>query len=484
MWLLANYAIKLCRLAAKQLKVPKTASAIIQLYANELHQVDQYHRRFEMTMAQLIAGNSSVEILNKTVKTQYRSFTGQWQKHFQQSISQWPVEGMESNIKIFNKHISPLLKGKKKVAYVMVDALRFELGKELEEMLSGYFTIQTSPVCAFVPTVTKFGMAALLPDAEKALTLEPVDGKLETHLDGVLIKDLQARNNYLKQKLGDRCEVVKLEQLLTNFNKKPDLLVVTTNEIDAAGENLSINALSAIQQSIQNLVRGLNVLRNLDYEKILIVTDHGFMLYPDFQPGDNVSKPQGTWVMQKSRSLAGKGSQPNFALSFSSVDLGINSSVEQFLFLKNYAVFSKNTQYFHEGLSLQETIVPMLEVTIPKVVKELKLEVTLTYRGKSDGFITTRRPIIDLSCFLSGSIGFDPVVIKMEAVSENNVVGQPLASESINEMTRLAEVYPTKAYKIPFEMEDEFEGEFEIIASDPSTGKTFATLKLFTEYLD
>ena len=484
-WLLAEYAIKLCKLCIDDSKLPKSASEIINLYANKLYEVDLYQRRYEMTLAQLIIGNTSVENLSQTIRKQYRTYTNKWQKVFQESISQWPVEGIESNIKIFDKYIAPILKGKRKVAYIMVDALRFELGKELEESLSKHFTIQTTPVCAYLPTVTKFGMAALLPDAEKALSLEVVDGKLEAHLNGVHVKDLQARKNYLKEKLGDRCDIVKMELLLLNYKEQPDLLIVTTNEIDAAGENLSINALSAIQQSIQNLVRGLIAIRSLGYEKIIITTDHGFMLHPDFHPGDNVLKPDGEWVMQKSRSLAGKGIVPEFSLSFSTSELGIKSSIEQFVFLKNYAVFTKNTQFFHEGLSLQETIVPMMEITLTKTVQEVELDITLTYRGKSNGSITTRRPLIDLSCFLQGSsLSFNTVVIKIEALSNNILIGQPLASDTINEITRYAEVYPNSAYKIPFEMEDDFEGEFEIIASDPITGKTFAKLKLSTNYLD
>jgi hypothetical protein len=57
--------------------------------------------------------------------------------------------------------------------------------------------------------------------------------------------------------------------------------------------------------------------------------------------------------MVKSRSLAGSGATPDYVLGFSSEEIGVKSDIKNFVFLKNYAVFEKNTTYFHEGISLQ-----------------------------------------------------------------------------------------------------------------------------------
>ena len=78
------------------------------------------------------------------------------------------------NIEVFTKQIQPLLKSKTKTAYLLVDALRFELAKELEENIEKHFSVQINPSCAYLPTVTKYGMAALLPDADKDLILKEI----------------------------------------------------------------------------------------------------------------------------------------------------------------------------------------------------------------------------------------------------------------------------------------------------------------------
>jgi hypothetical protein len=485
MWLLASLAWRILFTTSQNIKYPKIDKEIVYLYSNTIFEVDLLYREFETTFSQIISGTDSLDTLTKFIRQSYREFIDQLQKAFQESITHWPLEGIDSNIKLFDKYIAPELKGKKKIAYILVDALRFEIGKDLEQTLSKHFAVKITPSCAFVPTVTKFAMAALLPNAEKALALNVIDGKLEAFLDGSPALNLEARRNYLKTKLGDRCEIIELDDLLSNHSSTPDLLVVTTKEIDGAGENLNVtSALASIKQSLSNLVSGLVRIKKLGYEKIVIATDHGFMIYPSFQPGDNVKKPEGEWVLRKSRCVAGRGITTNQTRTFSANDIGVKSTVEQFQFLKNYSVFEKNTQYFHEGISLQEAIVPIIEITPKKSNSQTNIEITLTYRGKSEGTVTTRRPIIDLMCFQEGNIGFDPVSIKIEAIADGVVVGEPYGAEEVNSLTKLVEVYPQRAHKIPISLADEFEGKLDIVASDPVSGKVYSTLILETNYLD
>lgn len=487
LWQLAEFATEIISRTSDGNKTFKTVQDLVQAYTKEFYLIDQYHRKYEMHYNQLLLENETAVELTNLTRNAYRAFADKLQKKFQEHIvsTGWPIEGIQKNIQIFDKRIYPALKSKKKTAYILVDALRYELGKELEESLRQYFKIEVDASCAFMPSVTKYGMSALLPEADKKLSLRLHADKLEAFMEDTPLLNLSDRKNWIKQKLGDRCNIISLDQLIGNNEvKKADLLIITSNEIDAAGENLSNNALNAMQHAMQHLSRGILKLKTLGYEHIIIATDHGFMLYPNFQPGDNVSKPQGNWKMIKTRSLAGSGHIPDYALGFSPSQLGIQSEVEQFLFLKNFAVFERNTQYFHEGLSLQENIVPILVITVPKGKQEQRLEITLTYRGKSEGTITTRRPLIDLSSYLEGSLGLEAVSVKLEALAGETVVGEPITSEAINDMTKLAEIYPSQVYKIPFAMKEDFEGKFEVRASDPLTGKTFASIFLSTDYLD
>ena len=45
------------------------------------------------------------------------------------------------------------------------------------------------------------------------------------------------------------------------------------------------------------------------------------------------------------------------------------------------------------------------------------------------------------------------------------------------------EITPGESMKLTLEMEEEFEGDFLITATNPATGKTYHTLPLTTEYM-
>ncbi len=55
-----------------------------------------------------------------------------------------------------------------KTAYVWVDALRFEMARELVEVLKEDFDLSLQPAIATMPTITEIGMASLLPKASQS----------------------------------------------------------------------------------------------------------------------------------------------------------------------------------------------------------------------------------------------------------------------------------------------------------------------------
>jgi hypothetical protein len=275
-----------------------------------------------------------------------------------------------------------------------------------------------------------------------------------------------------------------MDKLISTSTFDPiDLLIVTTSEIDTAGENLASNSMHAMHQAVQNLVKSIYLLSHNGYDKIILATDHGFVLHPIFQAGDNVSKPAGEWIMTKSRSLAGIGATPDSALGFTAQKLGIKTKVKDFVFLKGFAVFEKNTNYFHEGLSLQENVVPVMVVSKIVVKKEDKIGVNVTYKGKTVGIITSRRPSFEVASFIDGKLGFDPITIRMEAISGTQVVGKPSADEKVNETSKFVEIIPGQTYKIALDMDTDFEGDFEVRITDPVTNKLYSTINVKTDYI-
>lgn len=485
-WKLAEYGYHIIQRCKNASVNTSTLKAVIDSYTNDLFKTDQFQRKFEKELMEVLQPNDSLQQLVKLVRNSYNSFTEKTQKNYQQLIANehWPVAGMLNNTEVFTKQIQPLRKSNTKTAYLLIDALRFELGKELEEQLEKHFNVQLLPSCAYLPTVTKYGMAALLPEAEKQLHLENHDSSLEAFIGDKILLNLSQRKEYLKDKLGDRCNIISLDKLIstTSFDST-DLLIVTTNEIDTAGENLASNSLHAMHQAVQNLVKAIYLLSLNGFEKLVIATDHGFVLHPIFQAGDNVAKPAGEWIMTKSRSLAGQGATPDTALGFTAQQIGVKSAVKDFLFLKGYAVFEKNTNYFHEGLSLQENIVPVIILSKIVAKKEEHITINITYKGKSTGIITSRRPSFEIASFIEGKLGLEAIAVRMEAVAGSQIVGKPTSDEKVNETTKLVEIVPGQTYKIALDMDTDFEGKFEVRVTDPVSNKLYSSITLKTDYI-
>jgi hypothetical protein len=60
----------------------------------------------------------------------------------------------------------------RRVAYILVDALRYELGVALHAQLAETDQAELQPACAQLPTVTPVGMASLLPGAAMSAAVE------------------------------------------------------------------------------------------------------------------------------------------------------------------------------------------------------------------------------------------------------------------------------------------------------------------------
>lgn len=86
-----------------------------------------------------------------------------------------PIKGLHQQRDIFEKQVKPLL-GDGKVAYVWVDALRFEMARELCRSLKDDFELEIQPAIGTIPTITEIGMAALLPKANESSKVVAVGG--------------------------------------------------------------------------------------------------------------------------------------------------------------------------------------------------------------------------------------------------------------------------------------------------------------------
>ena len=152
---------------------------------------------------------------------------------------------------------------------------------------------------------------------------------------------------------------------------------------------------------------------------------------------------------------------------------------------ESFGTFAKAAPYFHEGLSLQECVLPVLTVDMRAAEEEKpsKMEVQLSYKGGATEKITMLRPMIEMAVFQSDMFG-ESLEMHVEAWAGKKLVGEVGTSEHVNPATGLVRIKPGQAIKVQLKMDEEFRGSFEVRAYDPVTAVRYGTIKLKTDYME
>ena len=288
-----------------------------------------------------------------------------------------------------------------KMAYVLVDALRFELGQSLCERLGAggdraQSTITDAVACA--PTITPVGMSAVLPGAATGLSLAISGGALVVTLDGAVMKTVPDRIGTLRQAVGDVLEidftnlVARSDAQLKEEIQAVDLVVVRSTDIDAAGESGRIgSAWRTVDDFLDDLTSQLFRLGRLGIERAVVVADHGFIvLSQQLSSGRVLERPSNDGELHR-RCWIGKGGvTPDGAVRFTAEALGVGGDVDVVV-PKGLAVFpsSGSRQFFHGGLSPQELVIPVIEVALQQTTLASsghpKVTVAVAGRGITTG---------------------------------------------------------------------------------------------------
>lgn len=498
-WSLASRALELLE-AAGRLSTPKfpTLESIVHGYAMTWRDLDRHHREMEQSVNQWQGDHEELEALVARAREEYFKSVEALQAEFVRLVEAegWPASGNQLlwNCQIFSKVILPSLEAGERVAYFLVDSLRYELGVELEKQLSDKLQVTLQTVCAQLPTYTEVGMASLMPEAESMLKMALKDGKLVTTLGGTIVNAPATRFTYLQSHKGDQCGDIDLEDLIrqkkTKVADKIKLLLVRTRDMDTIAHGSPHQVLQMIPALLRQIIRGMTKAAELGFNKAVIATDHGFILFHEPGAGNVAPRPAGNWLIEKSRCMLGQGTADPANIVMKRGELGIPGDFEDFAAPKTLVPYARGQIYYHEGISLQECVLPCLTVRLEAVDKKARksslARLTLTYRqGKVDR-ITSRRPVVDLA-WPQGEIFTEEseIEVALEAVDTKGViVGWVGSGQSVNPATGGVRIKPGTALAVGLTMEDNFSGSFTVRVLDPATNALITELKLKTGYLE
>ena len=273
-----------------------------------------------------------------------------------------------------------------KVFVIISDAMRYEVAATMADQLQRetQSKVSISSMQSIFPSITKFGMAALLP--HKELTVEVrndiltvlADGQstASTYRDKVLKSEDPASvalkyNDIIAMKRAERSALVK----------GMDVVYIYHDTIDEASHTSDTAVFSACDKAISELKNLVRIIVNeFGGTNILITADHGFLytyspLTEDDKVGKNeiydVDKENADTLKKESvkrcveygrrYAIMQKGAQPNYLLPVKFLDG--NTEYDGFAPRESIRIKMNGggMNFVHGGISLQEMVVPVIE---------------------------------------------------------------------------------------------------------------------------
>lgn len=482
-WRVVKAIAELRRAIVDQVAPTGEIPGILDWYIAEGHQVDAAHRRLELSRGAL-ASYGELEQHLTAARSAYQEWVDQLLRATSAGLAKDGLDGV-SQLPQGEIHDRYLTDAEGSTAYVWVDALRYELGVELADAIRHDITehVALHAAVAAAPTITRVGMTNLLPSAAEKLTIAIDDGKLTVAMGGRTVSTVEHRVELLRAAHGavanlDLGSVSQQgEKELAKAIKGADLVLVRSQEIDAAGESGLLNAawpqFEATKQDLANVVAKLG---QAGIRRIIVTADHGFLAMSQ-AVGDprTIDAPIGGEGELHRRAWIGKGgTTADGTMRIPLVSLGIRSDLD-LIVPKGLAVFKAGggKQFFHGGLSPQELLVPVIIIDLEATPEPQKLDINITVAG---GRVTTG--VFAATVEFLGDLFTDAVTFRVVARGEGSVepVARIVSGDGYDAESGSVTIRPGKPSVLTFQVISNLErgAQVEVQVLDARTGRRLA----------
>jgi hypothetical protein len=256
----------------------RTQADLLEFYLGSLREADRLQREFEQAVGDFLDPHDLMHEVIDQARSRYRRLAEKVQTVFVKHLESagWPPEGRLANADVYDRLLADRLKESgRRVAYLMVDALRYELGATLEKQLSEDGPVELRAAYAQLPTITSVGMASLLPGARTQLALELEGNALVPKLAGAPVSNVGQRMDVFRKRLGDRFHEMPLNDFVRHKPKQTiaptvDLLVLRSTEIDSQLENNPETTLGLIPSTLRLIRVAMHKLRGMGFKEAVI----------------------------------------------------------------------------------------------------------------------------------------------------------------------------------------------------------------------
>jgi hypothetical protein len=357
---------------------------ITRLYEDQWWQLDQIHRKLSSLSERYQSTHSDLHIkafieIRKSLHLLYRSCIDEqsllW-NHLCQLKGFLPTEPLQQRY-FFTNWVKPALQKKKKTAVFFVDALRYELGKELMEALQSLCSKQNiAGMLAELPTITAVGMNVLVPVVKdsKIAPIHDNNGVIVGFQGGQRqVKTPEERQKTLTEHTGGSVSWIVLSDLLSFSDRKlksiidKELLVVTALDIDKMGESGAMDyGIDYFEKGLARLKTAVIKLKEKGYEQFIITSDHGFILGDESL--ETGKAPKLECADRRYAFGAERNSENLVSVSLNQLNYSSSEKDKWLVFERSTHLLTNQsrTGFYHGGNTLQERLVPVISFSLTK----------------------------------------------------------------------------------------------------------------------
>ena len=458
-------------------KAAGDAASLVRRYADDWQALDGLHRGTEAWIAHMDEEPSCEPALHvvraaleDTLETMARAFTEALR------ASAWSVHGVLHQTRIYPDVVAT--RGGP-VAWFWVDAMRYEMGAELRELLREALDLVLVPAVVALPSITPVGMAALLPGASAGFTVVEHGGGVVGAVEGAPLGTSADRMQYLRGRVPGAKDML-LSRVLDATKGKlrsevegAPLIVIRSQEIDESGESGSAGARALFGAVVHNLARAVRKLADAGVEHFVVTADHGHQFLRRKEADVSIEKPGTHEVDLHRRVWVGRGGKtPPACVRVRAADLGYAGDLE-YVFPMGLGVFKAggDLTFHHGAASLQELIIPVVSFRMPVKTGSVTSSVKLEFYDVPK---LQREPVFALKLRANGLFGATVRVVLVAGDTHVGEAGRAMGGEW-DDTRKTVRIDPNGTAFMLMSVQDTGATKARALAIDAETGVTLAT---------
>ena len=354
-----------------------TAKDMWDTYTSDYYQMDSYYREFHNAFSICLQTihpslDDDFKDIADYVEKEYKNWyldkvATNWNKVIEDDLSSTgKITGLTQQTDFYQDVVKKI---DGKVFVIISDAMRYDVAHSLARQLEieTKADVSISAQQGIFPTITKFGMAALLP--HKKLETVVQNGSVKVLVDGHA-SEMSDRDGILKS-YSENSVALRYKDIISMKRdekraavKGKDIVYIYHDTIDVSSHNDESTVFDACSKAINEIKNLVNVICNdLQGVNVVITSDHGFLYtYQELSEEDKMERSSFKQnIIEQGRRyvITNNEANPDFLMPVK----GIYNDANMLGFAPRENIRIKGAggvNFVHGGTSLQEICVPVI----------------------------------------------------------------------------------------------------------------------------